>query len=191
MAGGKIYEQWELDFIKDNYAAMGAEAICKKLKRPLSSIYTTACRIKNDKLDRSKNRVPGRTRSFKLTPEMESFIKENYESMGNQELADHFNKHFPRSTAWKHSTFASRLSLWGLKRSQESIDAIYQRAAMNDKAVADYIVKGSDVLIPLTDEQKLLKEQVMQHPGLLNLKRQSIILNRTIKNEEKKLPRKA
>jgi hypothetical protein len=125
--------------------------------------------------------------------EQVEFLKNNYKTLGDVEIMDHFKKHWPKVKGWKRGAIRKKRQQMGLERSPQEINAILDRhhqeggrmftikknsssANMHDRWVAGQIAWRDPEL----------REQILKHrPDLIELKRQLIIFKRKI-NELKK-----
>lgn len=116
------------------------------------------------------------------------FLKDNYKTMGDVEIMEVFMQRWPKTKGWKRGAIRKKRKQMNLERTPAEIDAITARHIA--KGGRSYTIEKNSSsrnmhaswvagLIAWRDPQ--LKKEVLKHPELIELKRQQILLQRTIK----------
>lgn len=116
-----------------------------------------------------------------------SFIRENYKTMGDVELAEIFNKKFPRKKLWKKFHIAKKRGYLNLQRTRKEYEALRSKnSSVGGRAFTINKNSSSKNMHPIWVAGLIawrnpeLKKEILKHPELIELKRKSIILKRTI-----------
>ena len=111
-----IWRKSQIYFLKANWPKMSNRELAKKLNLALTNV-------------REKCYELGlyRMRMEYWTLEQEGFLRKNYKSIGDMELAEIFNNKFPKIKSWTKHHIEKKRSYLNLKRTREQILRIYQR----------------------------------------------------------------
>jgi len=126
------------------------------------------------------------------TDEQILFLKEHYKKMGDVEIAEIFEKRWPKNKPWRKQHINKKRKYLKLLRTAEEIKAI---ASKNSSPGGNSftIKKNSSSLNmhPTWVAQQIawrdpgLQQEVLKHPELIELKKEQIKLNRVIKAVQK------
>jgi len=111
------WQQWQLQFIKDNWQQLTAEQISK-------SIGITRTKVREKKYELGLY-------SLHLeywTPGQVSFLKKHYKSKGDTELAEIFNKKWAKQKGWTKKHIEKKRRYLKLKRTKEDKRYILDQA---------------------------------------------------------------
>lgn len=160
MGKGRMFTEYEKDFISVNYAAMDTVTIASMLRRSVASVHTLAYRLALSKFTvrgRGSNRIV-------WSGQMLEFLKKNYRLMSNKKLA--------AALGLKLTVVRMKLYQLGLQRMQlhtwtaEEIKYLKRNyRKMGDVEIAD----NMQVLFP--KEKKWTKQHISKKRGYLGLNR--------------------
>jgi hypothetical protein len=122
------------------------------------------------------------------TPQQQVFLEEHYKCMGDVEIAENLQKLYPRKTLWTKKHVCKKRRLLNLNRSAEEIKLIIMNH-MQPGGRCHTILRNSssknlsDSFIAqlIAWRDKDLQKEVLKYPGLIELKRNEVLLNRAIK----------
>lgn len=164
--------------IEENWKTMPAEKLARAL-----GIHKTVLRMKLYEMGYKKMEMEY------WTEEQTQFLMDNYKAIGDVELAEIFNKKWPKKKDWTNKHIDKKRNYLGLARTKEEIKAIWQRhvAAGKFATIANYSasVNLTDNWVAFTlagkNRYKELKDELLKRPDLLELHRQTILLKRELK----------
>lgn len=114
--GKYIWEKKDLEFLKANWPAMTNKELSEAL-----GITLTKCREKLYELGLKRMELEY------WTDDQTQFLLENYESIGDAELADIFNDLWEKRKGWTKKHIEKKRRYLKLKRTREQIKAIHSR----------------------------------------------------------------
>ena len=129
------------------------------------------------------------------TLEQINYLKENYKTKGDTEIANYFQNKFIKNKKWSKKHIAKKRRYLKLKRTQEEIKNIIQNNCLPgnacytiDKNSASTNLPDGYILNCIAWRNKELADAIKKElPELIDLKRQKILLIRkTNKNEQRK-----
>ena len=106
-------------FIRDNYQSMTNPQLAEALGLRLTSMRTAMYKLGLKRMEMEY-----------WNEEMTNFLIENYAIMGDYEIAEHFQIHFPKNKPWKYNHIAKKRGYLNLNRSIAQIAAINDRNAL-------------------------------------------------------------
>lgn len=134
----------------------------------------------------------------KWSEEQVKYLKDNFQTIGDVQIAEYFNENMPKSYLWTRRMIRKKRSYLGLIRSEEQLHIIRHNNAttgnaatiiqnsgslnLTDKYVATLISGGSRKL------DRKLREKLLQYRPIIELKRNQIKLLRecqTLQNNQK------
>lgn len=111
-----IWEQWQVDFIRDNFHAMTARQLSDATGMALKNV-----RIKYYGLGLKKMKMQY------WTTEQVRFLEDNYSGTGDTELSEMFSHRWAKDKGWSKKHIEKKRRYLGLKRTPEEKKAIHKR----------------------------------------------------------------
>lgn len=167
----------QIKFIQDNYLLLTNRELANALGYKL-----TVVRIKKAELGLKRIRMEY------WSNEMTQFLIDNYKTLGDVEIMNHFIKYHPKKKAWTRSHINKKRRQLNLHRTPEEIEVIVSRNVSaggpsytidrnsSSKNMHDNWVAGL-----IAWRNPALRKEVLKHPDLIKLKREQIKLSRAIK----------
>lgn len=120
--------------------------------------------------------------------EQTAYLVANYRTMGDVELAENLQKNWPRKRLWTKKHINKKRYLLGLHRTKAEIEKIIW-AHVQPGGRSYTIIRNSSsknlhdsyVASLIAWRDKDLQREIMKYPELIELKRQEILLSRSIK----------
>lgn len=165
---GKLHEQ----FILDNFCLKTNKEIAQELNIPLHQV-----RLKAYKLGLYRINLEYWTDKQVL------FLKENFESVGDTELAQIFQEKFPKSKVWTKKHIDKKRKYLNLHRTPEQISLINKKNV--DAGMYQKIDRLSDnyVAYRCSKQDKELRKELLKNKELLEVKRLTIKLRKICKQK--------
>ena len=172
-----------LEFLRDNYQTMTNQQLAYALQLRL-----TVTRNKLAELGLKRMELEY------WTPEQVKYLKQNFRKMADATIASHFEKTWPKKKKWTKKHIRKKRCHLNLHRTDDEVKQILDEL-LEEGSMLKGLELGrttSNAAINLTDnhvagcmsrKRPELRQLLLQHPDLIELKRTSIILERTIRNE--------
>lgn len=131
------------------------------------------------------------------TEEQILFLRTNYQTKGDTELASIFNEKWPKNKIWTIKHIEKKRLYLNLKRTEEEVKAImapfwlpggslYQVHNLNASSLlTDRYVANTMSRVNRFGINEEVRDELMRHPEIIELKRQQLLLQRTIKQHGK------
>ena len=175
-AGQTVWTEEMIQFTKDNFYKITNQELANALGLRLTVVRNMTRRLG--------------LQHYALeywTDEQAAFVKANYRTMGDTIIAEKLQELYPREKKWTRKHVHKKRLYMDLHRTRKELQVIVSEhsqpggrshtikqnsASTNlpDKYVANFITRDPE-----------LKEELLKHPDLLDLKRQQIRLSRVIK----------
>lgn len=165
-------------FLKENYSKLTNRELANAL-----GLALTITRLKLYELGLKKMEMEY------WTDDQVNFLKQNYKTIGDVQIAEIFQSKFPKHKCWTNKHIRKKRVYLSLKRSPKEIENIRSKNAKPGGNA--YTINKNSGIINLQDafiasliarNNPSLKEEILNHPQLLDLKRSQIKLRRAIKN---------
>jgi len=125
--------------------------------------------------------------------EMIQYLKNNYKMKGDVEIMEYFKQNYPKQKGWKRKHFQQKRRYLGLIRTEEEIRRLASqnsspggRSFTIDKNSSSKNFHPSWVAQRLAIKDKEMQEEIKKDPGLIEMGKALIKLNRSIKDAKKK-----
>lgn len=168
----------EMDnFLKENYLLLTNQQLAAQLGLTLT---VTRNRLYELKLQRIEMEY--------WTDEQIEFLKSNYKSMGDVEIAEHFQKASPKNKKWVKQHIKKKRGYLNLNRTFSEIRSIIHKQC--SPGGRRYTIAKNSASVNLPDRyvaakiawrNKVLQEEVLKYPEIIELKRSQIKLQRELK----------
>ena len=120
---GKIlFSDNEIQFIKDNFATMTNPAIAAALGRKITTVRTTAYRLGLKRMEMEY-----------WSPTMVQFLKDNFQLIGDVELAEFYENEWPKNKPWSKKHIEKKRRYLSLKRTPDELHKIKVRNTANGR----------------------------------------------------------
>ncbi|MBC8053773.1 MAG: hypothetical protein H7Y13_11980 [Sphingobacteriaceae bacterium] len=167
----------KVQFLKDNFHKMTNRQLAKAVGSNLTNL-------------RNKTRQLG-LKHYDLeywTPEQTQFLLDNYRTMGDVVIAEELQKRWPKNKTWTNKHIRTKRRNMKLERTPEEIALIISQYSVpggrshtiNENTASKNLPDGY-VANTIAWRDPELKQEILKHPGLIDIKRKQIQLNRTIK----------
>lgn len=118
--GKVIFSDDDIQFIKDNFQSMTNQAIADALGLKKTVVRTKAYELGLQRME------------LEFWPdEAVEYLKNNYRTIGNIELANYFNVHYPKKKKWSKHHIDKKMEYLNLKRSKIDWYNIVERNLKN------------------------------------------------------------
>jgi hypothetical protein len=122
------------------------------------------------------------------TAQQTRFLKDNYKVLGDVEIMKHFKSRFPKNKSWTRGQIYKKRTQLNLIRTDEEKAIIISRNVSPGGPACSILKNSASNNLPdgyvaacIAWRDPELKEEILKHPELINLKRQQIKLSRAIK----------
>lgn len=180
MSCGKriIWTDKMIDFIQKNFYDMTNPQLAKSLGLTLT-VTRNKCRelgLKHIELEY-------------WMPEQIKFLKANYKTMGDVDIANTLQILFPKNKKWRKQHIHKKRNYLGLHRTVKEIASI--RTVNSSPGGNQYTIDRNSASVKYSDgwianmiawRNKRLKKEIIKHPEIIELKRIQLKINREIKN---------
>ncbi len=178
---GKV--QWskkEIQFLKNNFDTMTSYQLASALGK-----QRTKVRMKYKELGLAKMELE------KWPDAAVKFLKVNYKTVGDVEIAEILQRLWPKKKGWTKSHISKKRGYLQLDRTKAQYEKIVLKhrgpgGRMNTMPRNSCSVRMTDIWVALRVAWRnpvLAREIVKNHPELIRLKRAQIMLNREIKKK--------
>ena len=167
----------QIQFLKDNFNSMTSYQLSDAL-----GISRTYVRMKYAELDLKKMEL-----EF-WTDEMVAFLKANYKTKGDVEIAEIFQEQFPKNKKWiKQHIRKKRVQLNLYRTKSHSLKIASANAKPGGNS---YTIHKNSASVSLCDSwvagqmawrNKSMQKELLKHPQLIAIGRAQILLNRQLK----------
>lgn len=120
--------------------------------------------------------------------EMIIFLKENYKTIGDVEIAEIFQEKFPKNKPWRKQHIRKKRAYLNLHRTKKEIDDIISKNASEGgnsftikRNSSSINMHPSWVVQRMAWRDKEKQQQLLQHPHVIEMGKALILLNRAIK----------
>ena len=111
-----LFSAEEFDFIKANFKVMTNAQIAKVLGQKITTVRTTAYSLGLKRMELEY-----------WTPEMVQYLKDNYQLIGDVELAEFYENEWPKNKTWTKKHLEKKRRYLLLKRTPTELEAIRNR----------------------------------------------------------------
>jgi hypothetical protein len=186
--GNKVWNATEwtdemIDYLKENFNHKTNKELADHL-----NVRLTVLRNKTRELGLKKYEIEY------WTDDMIRFLEENYKTMGDVEIKEVFEKRWPKKKGWKRGAIRKKRRQMGLERTGEEVEAILSRHHQRGGRMFTIEKNSSSLnmhdtwiagLIAWRNPQ--LRDDILKNkPEIIELKRQLIILKRSINERKQK-----
>lgn len=116
MNNKRIWEDWEIDFIKSNFDKLSSKQMADHLGVKLCSFRMMCYKLGLKRMELEY-----------WTKAQINFLVKNYRKLGDRELAEVFNKRWKKDKGWSHKHIEKKRKYMNLKRTAAEIKAIHKR----------------------------------------------------------------
>lgn len=163
-------------FLKDNFHKMTNQQLADNLGLKLTVVRTRCYSL--GLRHQEKNQ---------WTKQQKEFLLANFRTMGNLDLIENLKKLDKKQKDWSTSKITSQMSRMGLIRTSEENKVIWQKHKENKRYGTNSVHLDDKYVVGLLSrgQNLLTKAEYLQHPELIQLKRQQLLLNRAIREVKK------
>jgi hypothetical protein len=122
-----------------------------------------------------------------------TYLKENYQTMGDVEIVEVFKQRFPKKKGWTKSHIGKKRMQLKLFRTTAERLAIFKidkayggKSCTIDKNSSSKNMHPKWIAQQIAWRDKTMQEEIMKHPELIELKKHQIILQRQLKSHDKR-----
>ncbi len=176
-----VWQEWQLQFLEDNWQKMTAKAISQAL-----GLSRTIVRMKKYELGYYKMQLEY------WTEEQILFLKDNYKTIGDVEIAEKLQEKYPKQKRWDKRHIAKKRKYLDLQRTEEERKLIASKnSSPGGKSYTINKNSSSKNMHPkwvagmIAWRDKDIQEELVKYPDIINAGRQIILLNREIKKAKK------
>jgi hypothetical protein len=175
------WTQEMIDFLKYNYSKMTNTQLALAL-----GVSVTCMRYKKSELGLKKLTLEY------WNEEMIQFLRDNYKTLGDVEIVDHFTKHFPKNKGWSRGAIwkkRQQINLYRTAEEKAKIITRHQSAGGRNFRILEVSsslnMHASWIANNIAPRNRSLAKEILKHPEIIEVKRQQIILKRTIDEQQK------
>lgn len=175
-----IWTDQEINFLKENFLQLTSYELASQLGKS-----RTIVRMKYKELGLQKIKMEY------WSEEMIQYLKNNFQKTGNVELASIFQEKFPKEKPWTKNHINKKLTQLKLKRTTEEVIEIVKQNTTPGGPCFTILRNSSSlnmhdswIVQKMAWRNPSLQKELLNHPQLIAVKRQQILLKRELINQK-------
>lgn len=171
-----IWTESDLQFLTTNFYSMTNSKLAEQLNMTLTVVRNKCYELGLKRMEMEY-----------WTEEQLSFLKAHYKTKGDVEIAEALQLLFPKKKSWTKNHIEKKRKYLGLLRTPDEVSAI--RSRHSSEGGRAHTIRSNSGSVNLADNyvantlawrNKSMQKIMLQHPELIELKRNQLKLNRAI-----------